>query len=135
MQVSLPSTASVYSSVSDTQDGSGLGKAHLLQFYNMPVFQMPTLDYRMAGVIVRFLLIVSVHPYVSETNTTSQDGRGAVKASTHLLHLYISWIRKRGQFGFQPGVFRVTQLMNCENILFINLDRAFKKQFCNSFQN
>ena len=38
----------------------------------------------------------------------------------------ISWIRKRG-----PGIFSVTQLMNCENILFIILDRTFQ----NSFQN
>ena len=44
-------------------------------------------------------------------------------------------LRRRGIFGFQPGIFPVTQLMNYENILFSNLDRTFQKQFCDSSPN
>ena len=46
-----------------------------------------------------------------------------------------SKIRRRGIFGFLPGIVRVTQLMNSENILFNNLDRTFQKQLCNIFPN
>ena len=44
-------------------------------------------------------------------------------------------LERRGSFGHQPGIFCVTQLMNYENIFFINLDRTFHRQFCVSFQN
>ena len=43
--------------------------------------------------------------------------------------------RRRGIFGFQPGIFGVTQLIVNENILFSDLERTFQKQFCVSFQN
>ena len=33
----------------------------------------------------------------------------------------------RGIFGFQPGIFRVTQFMNYESIWLSNLDRIFQK--------
>ena len=42
--------------------------------------------------------------------------------------------RRRGIFGFQPGIFHVTQLMNYENILFSNIDSTFKNSFASAFQ-
>ena len=49
-----------------------------------------------------------------------------------LLSEYILYQEERA-FGHQPEIFRVTQLINCKNILFINLYRKFQKQFCVSF--
>ena len=44
-----------------------------------------------------------------------------------------SKIRRRGIFGFKPGIFRVMQLMIDDNILFSILNRTLQKQFCVCF--
>ena len=51
------------------------------------------------------------------------------------LAIFRSCIRRRGSFGYQPGIFCVTQLMNNENMLFSNLNSTFQNQFCVSFKN